>query len=92
MSKYRETTITFSSGNDTYTITSSGPTLNKQLPPSSRATFNAIGSGTTGLIYTFNTSGEPDPTDGAGDILRISSGGSFKDIEVETITGRATIQ
>jgi type II secretory pathway pseudopilin PulG len=94
MSKYRTTTITFNSGSDTYTITSSGPTQTKQLPPSSKATFNAEGSGTTSLVYTFNSSGEPDSTDGAGDTLRIStsSGSSFKDIEVEAITGRATIQ
>lgn len=92
MSKYRKTTITFGSGNDTYTITSSGPTQTKQLPPRSKATFNAEGSGTTSLVYIFNSSGEPDLTFGAGDTLRISSGSSFKDIEVEAITGRATIQ
>ncbi len=90
MCKYRKTTITF--GTDTYAITSSGPTLNKQLPPNSKAEFNVVGSGTTSLVYTFNSSGEPDPTDGAGDTLRISSGNFVKDIAVETITGRATIQ
>ncbi len=92
MSKYRQTTITFGSDSDTYTITSSGPTQTKQLPPSSKATFNAEGSGTTSLVYIFNSSGEPDSTKGAGDTLRISSGSSFKDIEVEAITGRAAIQ
>ncbi len=94
MSKYKQTTITFTANSNTYAITSSGPTLDKQLPPRSKAKFNAVGSGTTGLIYTFNSSGEPDPTNGAGDKLRISygSGGSYKDIEVEALTGKTTIQ
>ncbi len=92
MSKYAIRKIVFVGGDYTYYIkNSSGVTLeSRKLPPSSKATFNAGGS--TSLTYTFNSSGEPDPTDGAGDTLRISSGSSFKDIEVETITGRATIQ
>ena len=90
MSKYAQTTITFDANANTYNI--SGIAQQRQLPPSSKATFNAEGSGTTSQIYTFNSSGEPDSTDGAGDTLRISSGSSYKDIEVEAITGRATIQ
>ena len=93
MSKYRKSTITFSSNSDTYTITSSGGySKSRALPVRSKAIFNAVGSGTTSLIYTFNSSGEPDSTDGAGDTLRISSGGSYEEIMVESITGRATIQ
>lgn len=89
MGKFKKATITFTENSNMYTITGE-PT--KYLPPRSRATFNAEGSGTTSLTYTFSSSGEPDSTYGAGDILRISSGGSYKDIEVEAITGRATIQ
>ena len=95
MSKYAIRTIEFTGSSNAYDIKdSSGVTLeSKKLPPRSRAIFSAIGSGTTGLIYTFNSSGEPDSTDGAGDTLRISTGVSnYKDIEVEAITGRATIQ
>ncbi len=88
-SKYKKATITFTANSNMYTITGEIP---KYLPKRSRATFNAEGSGTTSLVYIFNSSGEPDLTYGAGDTLRISSGGSYKDIEVETITGRATIQ
>jgi MSHA pilin protein MshC len=94
MSKYAIRTIKFTGDDYTYDIkNSSGVTLeSKKLPPSSKATFNAEGDTTTSLTYTFNSSGEPDSADGAGDTLRISSGGSYKDIEVEAITGRATIQ
>ncbi len=90
MGNYRNTTIAFASNGNSYTIT--GVTQPRELPPNSNAIFNAVGSGTTSLVYTFNSSGEPDPTDGAGDTLRISSGNSVKNIFVETITGRAAIQ
>ena len=83
MSKYRKTTITFNSGSDTYTITSSGPTESKSIPVSSKATFD------TTISFTFNSSGEPI---GGGGTLTISAGGSNKQIMVSSITGRATVQ
>ena len=86
MSKYRETTITFLANDDTYTITSSGPTLTKKLPPHSKAVFDA---GSSALSFTFNASGEP--VTGGGGTLTISSGGSNKQIKVSNITGKATI-
>jgi prepilin-type N-terminal cleavage/methylation domain-containing protein len=85
MSKYRQTTITFGSNTNTYTITSSGPTQTKQLPPSSKAIFSA---GST-LIFTFNAFGEP--IIGGGGTLIISSGGSNEQIMVSSITGTANI-
>ena len=85
MSKYRQTTITFGSNTNTYTITSSGPTQNKQLPPRSKAIFSA---GST-LIFTFNSSGKP--ITGGGGTLTISSGGSNEQIMVSSITGKANI-
>ncbi len=85
MSKYRQTTITFGSNTNTYTITSSGPTQNKQLPPRSKAIFSA---GST-LIFTFNSSGEP--ITGGGGTLTISSGGSNEQIMVSSMTGKANI-
>ncbi len=90
MSKYRKTTITF--GTDTYTITSSGPTLNKQLPPNSKAEFN-VGSIRK---FIFNSAGEPvdtagDLITGGGEILTISSGGSTEQVTVANVTGRASI-
>ncbi|MGR3175242.1 MAG: prepilin-type N-terminal cleavage/methylation domain-containing protein [Candidatus Scalindua sp.] len=94
MSKYAIRKIVFDGGYDTYAIKDSlDQTIeSKELPKRSKATFNAIGSGTTELVYIFNSSGEPDSTYGAGDTLRISSGGSYKDILVEGVTGRATVQ
>ena len=92
ISNFRETTITFGTDTSTYAIISSGTALDRALPPSSKAKFNAIGDGTTGQVYTFNSYGEPDPTDGAGDTLRISSPGGSKDITVIAMTGRAAIQ
>ena len=97
ISKFRKTTITFDADTDpgTYAITSSGtnPTLlNRALPPSSKATFNAVGDGTTGLEYTFNSYGEPDITTDVDDTLRISTPGGDKDITVRAMTGRAAIQ
>jgi MSHA pilin protein MshC len=96
VSKFRKTKITFDADTDpgTYVITSSGtnPTLlNRALPPSSKATFNAVDDGTTGLVYTFNSYGEPDPTEGADDILKISTPGSSERIQVEPMTGRVSI-
>ncbi len=85
MSKYRQTTITFGSNTNTYTITSSGPTQNKQLPPRSKAIF----SGSSTLIFTFNSSGEP--ITGGGGTLTISSGGSNEQIMVSSMTGKANI-
>lgn len=85
MSKYRITTITFGSNLDTYTITSSGPTLNRQLPQSSNAIFDA---GST-LVFIFNAYGEP--TTGGDGILTISSGGLSEQIEVSNITGNVNI-
>ncbi|GAX61085.1 type II secretory system protein [Candidatus Scalindua japonica] len=90
MSKYRETTITFTSNGSTYTITSAGSNESKELPEFSRAIFSPVGTGTTDLIYTFNSTGEP--VTGAGGILRITSEGAFKNIIVENTTGRAAIQ
>ena len=88
MSKYRETTITFSSDSNTYNISSSGINESKELPVRSKAVFDSGNS--TALTFVFNSSGEP--VTGAGGILRISSGGSYEEIKVENITGRATIQ
>jgi type II secretory pathway pseudopilin PulG len=97
INNFRETTITF--GTDTYTYTikvddmHSWPPLNRALPPGSKATFDAVDPDTTSLIYTFNSHGEPDSTNGSGDTLRISTpGGSYKDIQVTAITGEAKIQ
>jgi len=93
ISNFRKTTITFGTDTNTYAITSSGTTLNRELPPSSKATFNAIGSGTTRQVYTFNSYGEPlYITAGVDDTLRISTSGGSKDIKVITGTGRAAIQ
>jgi prepilin-type N-terminal cleavage/methylation domain-containing protein len=100
INNFRETKITFGTDTNTYAITvvdpiihSSVPDLNRKLPPGSKATFNAVGSGTTGLIYTFNSHGEPDSTNGAADTLRISTpGGSYEDIKVTAMTGSAEIQ
>ena len=95
INNFRETTITFGTDTSTYVISvddmhSWGP-LNRALPPGSKATFNAVGSGTTELIYTFNSHGEYDS--GTPDILRISTpGGSYRDIRVVIETGRADIQ
>ncbi|MBT3879216.1 MAG: prepilin-type N-terminal cleavage/methylation domain-containing protein [Candidatus Scalindua sp.] len=94
LSKYAIRKIVFAGSNNTYTIKDNLNQIieSKELPKNSKATFNAIGSGTTELVYIFNSSGEPDSTYGAGDTLRISYGSSYKDIEVESISGRATIQ
>jgi MSHA pilin protein MshC len=90
ISKFRKTTITFASDSNTYNITSSGSTESRELPVRSKAIFNAVGTGTTDLIFTFNSSGEP--VTGAGGTLRITSEGSYNEINVESITGRAAIQ
>jgi len=90
MSKYKEATITFTADDSTYTITSTGSNESKKLPERSKAIFNAIGTGTTDLVFTFNSSGEP--VTGVGGTLRITSEGSFNEIMVESMTGRATIQ
>ena len=90
MSKYKKATITFASDSNTYNITSSGSTESRELPVRSKAIFNAVGTGTTDLIFTFNSSGEP--VTGAGGTLRITSEGSYNEINVESITGRAAIQ
>ena len=90
MSKYRKTTITFASDSNTYSITSSGSNESKKLPERSKAIFNAVGTGTTNLEFAFNSSGEP--VTGAGGTLRITSEGSYNEIVVENMTGRATIQ
>ncbi len=97
INNFRETTITFGTDTSTYAITvddmHSWPPLNRELPPGSKATFNAVGPDTTSLIYTFNSYGEPDSTNGANDTLRISTpGGSYKDIKVLSTSGRAEIQ
>ena len=97
INNFRETTITFGTDTYTYTISVDGmhswPPLNRALPPNSKATFDAVGPDTTSLIYTFNSHGEPDSTNGATDILRISTpGGSYEDIQVTAITGGAEIQ
>lgn len=88
MSKYRKTTIAFTADSNTYSITSSGSSESKGLPDRSRAIFDSTNS--TALIFTFNSSGEPIA--GAEGILRIASDGSYKEIEVEGVTGRATVQ
>jgi prepilin-type N-terminal cleavage/methylation domain-containing protein len=90
MSRYKKATITFDSNLDTYTITSTGSSESKELPERSKAIFNAVGTGTTNLVFTFNSSGEP--VTGAGGTLRITSEGSYNEIKIENMTGRATIQ
>ncbi len=90
MSKYKEATITFTADDSTYSITSTGSNESKKLPERSKAIFNAVGTGTTDLVFTFNSSGEP--VTGAGGTLRITSEGSYNEINVENMTGRATIQ
>ena len=90
MSKYKEATITFTADDSTYTITSTGVNESKELPKRSKAIFNAVGTGTTDLVFTFNSSGEP--VTGVGGTLRITSEGFFNEIMVESMTGRATIQ
>ncbi len=87
MSKFKTMTITFGTDTYTYSITDSGGySESKKLPKRSKAIFV---SGTQ-LIFTFNSLGEL--TAGVGDKLKISSGGSSKEIVVEEYTGRATIQ
>ncbi len=88
MSKYRKTTITFASDSNTYTITTVGSSESKELPERSRAIFDSTNS--TSLVFTFNSSGEP--VAGAGGVIRIASGGTYKEIMVENMTGRATVQ
>ena len=90
MSKYKKATITFTADDSTYSITSTGASESKKLPERSKAIFNAVGTGTTNLVFTFNSSGEP--VTGAGGTLRITSEGSYNEIMVENMTGRATIQ
>jgi MSHA pilin protein MshC len=98
INNFRKTKITFDANKETYTIATvddmhSWPPLDRALPPGSKATFDAVGPDTTSLTYTFNSHGEPDATDGAGDTLRISTpGGSYEDIQVTAITGGAEIQ
>lgn len=88
MSKYMKTTITFASDSNTYSIATSGPSESKKLPERSKAIFDSTNS--TALIFTFNSSGEP--VVGAGGVLRIASGGTYNEIKVENMTGRATVQ
>ncbi|MBC8550125.1 MAG: hypothetical protein H8D23_10770 [Candidatus Brocadiales bacterium] len=90
MSKYKEAAITFAPDSNTYSITSTGSSEPKELPERSKAIFNDVGTGTTNLEFTFNSSGEP--VTGSGGTLRITSEGSFNEIIVESMTGRATIQ
>ena len=90
MSRYKIATITFDSNLDTYTITSTGSSESKELPERSKAIFNAVGTGTTNLVFAFNSSGEP--VTGAGGTLRITSEGAYKEMKSENMTGRATIQ
>ena len=88
MSKYRKTTIAFASDSNTYNITSTGSSESKKLPERSKAIFDSTNS--TALTFTFNSSGAP--VVGAEGILRIASDGSYKEIKIENITGRATVQ
>ena len=92
ISNFRKTKITFGTDTSTYAITYSGTTLDRKLPPSSKAKFNAIGNGTTGQVFAFNSYGEPDITTDVDDTLRISTLGDSKDIKIITKTGRAAIQ
>ncbi|MCP3999930.1 MAG: prepilin-type N-terminal cleavage/methylation domain-containing protein [Gammaproteobacteria bacterium] len=83
MGKYRETTITFTSDGNTYTIT--GDVQPRRLPTRSKAIFDA---GST-LEFIFNAYGEP--ITGGGGALTISSGGFTKQITVSNITGNMDI-
>jgi prepilin-type N-terminal cleavage/methylation domain len=84
MCKYRQTTITFVADSNTYTI--SGITQPRELPPRSKAIFNA---GSADSVFTFNAAGEP--ITGGGGTLAISSGGSNEQVTVSNITGTASI-
>ena len=86
MSRYRKTTITFTSNSDTYTITASGYSESRELPARSRAIFDPS---STAFTYTFNSTGEPIV--GGGGIIKISSGESNKLVSVYSVTGKATI-
>ena len=89
MSKFKKTTIAFSTGTANYTISDASGTIeSKTLPVRSNATFD--NSQYSGLTFTFNSFGEP--ITGDDETVRISSKGSHKDILVEDVTGRATIQ
>ncbi len=92
MAKYRQTAITFVANDDTYNITSSGPTLPRELPPNSKATFN----GGSILTFRFNSYGEPVDSSGVlltggGQTLTISSGVFSEQVTVSNITGRTSI-
>lgn len=89
MGKYKKVTITFTTGTADYIISDASGTIeSKTLPALSNATFD--NSQYSDLNFTFNSSGEP--ITGADEIVRISSKGSDKDILVEGVTGRATVQ
>ncbi len=88
MSKFMKTRITFDDGSDYYFISyaNSGGTIDKFLPPGSRAAFGADYS------YEFNSSGEPTDIGGFGWNIVISSGVQTKQVVMSDQTGRATIQ
>ncbi len=103
MGRFMSTDIVFTPNADTYTITRGDPpveTFNRQLPPSSNAAFNAVGGGSTALAYTFNSSGIPVDAGGVpidsglalGGIVELEARGVTAQVQVEDMTGRATIQ
>ncbi|MCP4272208.1 MAG: type II secretion system protein [Gammaproteobacteria bacterium] len=89
MGNFRRTTIAFTSGSNSYTIT--GVAQPRELPPNSKAVF------TSNLQCIFNSAGEPVDTAGnlittaGGQTLTISSGGSNEQVTVSNITGTASI-
>ncbi len=85
MCKYRQTTITFVADSKTYTI--SGITQPRELPPNSKAIFNAGAADDS--VFTFNAAGEP--ITGGGGTLAISSGGSNEQVTVLNNTGTVSI-
>ncbi len=88
MSRYAIRKIVFPEGGYTYYIKDSSDNIieEKKLPKRSKAIFD---SGSTALIFTFNSSGEPIV--GGGGMIRISSKGSVKVIAVYSTTGKVSI-
>ncbi len=85
MSKFRTTTIAFTGGTDSYTISTvlDGTISSKKLPSSSGATFDA------NYAFSFASDGDPAATNGWS--VLISSGGETGQIDVSDTTGRATV-
>ncbi len=84
MSKFVSATIDFDAEGTNYSITGAGIDIQSELPESSRVIFDADSTRT----FTFDSFGEP----AAGGTLTISYGDSSVDINVESVTGKVTIE